>query len=106
MDSNSYKQYSVTSAFFILFKGYKTFVEHDCQKYFESFCNSLPRKRVTKIGVISLNRLKKKSLRIDSSLSWYSRRVWFMTRLIHDNQHLQHLKYHKKQSETRKQVRK
>ena len=80
MDSNSYKQYSVTSAFFILFKGYKTFVEHDCQKYFESFCNSLPRKRVTKIGVISLNRLKKKKFAYRFFL-----KLVFATCVVHDS---------------------
>ena len=82
MDSNSYKQYSVTFTFFILFKGYKTFVEHDCQKYFESFCHSLPRKRVTKIGVISLNRLKKKF-----AYRFFLKLV-FATCVVHDSPYL------------------
>ena len=44
----------------------------------------------------------KKYFRKNCSRSCYLRRVLHMTRLLHGNQHPQHPKKHKKQSETRK----
>ena len=46
----------------------------------------------------------KKYFRKNCSRSCDSRRVWHMTRLMHDNQHSQHPQKHKKQPETWKQV--
>ena len=43
----------------------------------------------------------KKSFRKKCSWSCYLRRLWYMTRLKHGNQHSQHQKKHKKQPEAR-----